>query len=55
LATNGSIVVGSTAIGSTAGYLAAGPVGVGYGALGGSLAGTYIKRQDYFGFKKSNS
>jgi hypothetical protein len=33
-----------------AGAALMGPAGVGYGMLGGSLAGTYIKKQNYFGF-----
>jgi hypothetical protein len=32
-----------------------GPIGIGFGLLGGSLAGTYIKRQNYFNFWWINS
>jgi hypothetical protein len=50
LAVNTSIVVGSTTVGGVIAYSAMGPVGIGYGMLGGSLAGTYIKRQNHFSF-----
>ncbi len=49
-AVNSSIVAGSTTVGGVAGAALMGPAGVGYGMLGGSLAGTYIKKQNYFGF-----
>jgi hypothetical protein len=50
LAVNTSLVVGSTTIGGVGVFSFMGPVGVGFGMLGGSLFGTYIKRKDYFGF-----
>lgn len=50
---NTSIVAGGTTIGGVAGYALLGPVGIGFGMLGGAFGGTYVKRQDYFGFNKS--
>ncbi len=50
LAVNVSVVAGSTAIGGVISNSAMGPVGIGYGMLGGSLIGTKIKKQNYFDF-----
>jgi hypothetical protein len=37
-------------VGGSIGFSFMGPIGIGFGLLGGSLAGTYIKRQNYFNF-----